>query len=351
MTQEYQAPKSRIIATDLRRLILSGHYKQGACLPPINNLMQQYDVSRSVVQAAHRILADEGLILCERGRGTFVSDYESGDSRLKQIVLIRNNILQSGYDYGRTQICTQFGLPCTTLDVCTDSPNEISKGIAMLRTRGLAGAVLDIDSRMGSVEEVSHWCEGLPIIFAHRYEWSPLPPANAVLIDFTSAYIMAARFLLGAGAKRLVFLAGHDQPPEYIQQRITATAAAVGMTYPSDNFLYLSHDPVSNNDLTGQAKRLRQIFTKDAPQTGIIGMGDYPVYQILQLYRMTFPDKKLPQATGMYNTNWSSQPWHPFHTFDPDWMQLWREVLARITDTKNSYPAPTFIVPKMIIRS
>lgn len=345
------SPKSRTLALELRREILEGRYAPGDCLPPIIEIMRARGLSRTVVQCAHKILAAEGLIICERGRGTFVADYEGGDRRLGQIALIRNNIQQAGYDYARTVLCNEFALPCTAIDIISrGSCPAATQGLSLLRPRGLCGVAIDLDSTTAAAEDAIRWGEGLPVLFVHRYEWSPVPPANAILLDFTSAYIAAARFLLGRGAKRILFLGGHDAPPEYLRQRIEATAAAAGMKYPSDRFRYLSHTPISSGDLPAQAELLRRAFPEDAPETALIGMGDYPVFQILQLYRMCFPGRKLPDATGMYNTDWSVQPGCAFHTFFPCWTQLWREALERLCAPETIHTAPSYIVPKLIAR-
>lgn len=346
---KHKIPKSVALARILRKDIMERQYTPGDFLPPITVLTQKYKVGRTVVQCAQKILSQEGLISRERGRGTFVTDYEGGDNRIKQIALIKNNFQQAEYDYARTTICNQFGLPCTAFDFMEKQSFSALLSLAILRGRGLSGVLVDIDITSASIEEAISWGGNLPLIFFHRYEWSTVAPKNSVLLDFTASYITAARLLLGRGAKRLIFLAGHNKIPNYLSRRIKAVAAEIGMEFPSDNFIYLSHKSLSENKHSEQAEMLKSIFQKDSPPTGILGMGDYPVFQLLQLFRNCFPTRKLPDVTGMYNTEWSSQPEMSFTTFDPEWEQLWEAALERLNAPDKNI-TPTYISPKLIIR-
>lgn len=62
------------IETLLRREILSGELPPGSPLPSEESLGQEFSVSRITVRRALSILEDDGLIVRQRGRGTFVTD-------------------------------------------------------------------------------------------------------------------------------------------------------------------------------------------------------------------------------------------------------------------------------------
>ncbi|WP_209323579.1 GntR family transcriptional regulator [Brevibacterium renqingii] len=63
----------RSIQRDLERQIRSGELAEGAKLPSENELCAQYAVSRPTAQRALNELAADGLVVRQRGRGTFVS--------------------------------------------------------------------------------------------------------------------------------------------------------------------------------------------------------------------------------------------------------------------------------------
>jgi DNA-binding GntR family transcriptional regulator len=60
------------IAGDIRQLIISGTLKPGDQLASVRKMKRQYEVSDGTIQAALRVLREEGLIESVQGRGTFV---------------------------------------------------------------------------------------------------------------------------------------------------------------------------------------------------------------------------------------------------------------------------------------
>jgi GntR family transcriptional regulator len=63
---------SRRIADDLRRAIEAGELTPGARLPSERDLATRYGTARNTAREAIRLLADEGLVTAEHGRGVFV---------------------------------------------------------------------------------------------------------------------------------------------------------------------------------------------------------------------------------------------------------------------------------------
>ncbi|MEY9871762.1 DNA-binding GntR family transcriptional regulator [Streptacidiphilus sp. MAP12-33] len=62
------------IADDIRRQITDGALSAGDKLPSEQELMADYGVSRIVVRMAVEVLQNEGLVLKQQGRGTFVRE-------------------------------------------------------------------------------------------------------------------------------------------------------------------------------------------------------------------------------------------------------------------------------------
>jgi DNA-binding FadR family transcriptional regulator len=70
------APKAAVgVANSLRRRIITGEVPVGGWLPPENQLLQEFDVSRPTLRAALRILESEQLVTVRRGSrgGAWVS--------------------------------------------------------------------------------------------------------------------------------------------------------------------------------------------------------------------------------------------------------------------------------------
>ena len=64
-------PRYYIIVEDFRKAIRDGVYRSGDKLPTEVELCRKYGVSRGTVRDAMRILFQEGLLVRERGKGTF----------------------------------------------------------------------------------------------------------------------------------------------------------------------------------------------------------------------------------------------------------------------------------------
>lgn len=61
------------IASRIRSRILDGEWALGETLPPIPELCREYDVGTVTVRQALKLLADEGLLVSQRGRGTVLT--------------------------------------------------------------------------------------------------------------------------------------------------------------------------------------------------------------------------------------------------------------------------------------
>lgn len=67
----------------LRQRLDDGVWPTGATLPSIERLMAEFDVARVTVRQAISLLAGEGLLLPQRGRGTFVTEKAGKLRRLR----------------------------------------------------------------------------------------------------------------------------------------------------------------------------------------------------------------------------------------------------------------------------
>ncbi len=94
-------PKSRIplyhqLYDLLDAKIRSGEWKPGDTLPAELRLVDEYAVSRITVRKVLDLLAAEGLILRERGRGTFVT-HPQLEHGMDRIVSFTDDMRQRGF--------------------------------------------------------------------------------------------------------------------------------------------------------------------------------------------------------------------------------------------------------------
>ncbi len=70
------------VADVMRHRIKRGIWPRGQVLPSLEQLMKEFQVARVTVRQAIQLLATEGLLSPERGRGTFVTAEPGGQRRL-----------------------------------------------------------------------------------------------------------------------------------------------------------------------------------------------------------------------------------------------------------------------------
>ncbi|HWE65092.1 MAG TPA: GntR family transcriptional regulator [Acidimicrobiales bacterium] len=69
-TERIRIPKvAEVVAQTLRRRIVIGEYQSGELLPPEGDLMAAFDVARTTIRDAFRVLESEGLLEVRRGGG------------------------------------------------------------------------------------------------------------------------------------------------------------------------------------------------------------------------------------------------------------------------------------------
>ncbi|MER7955173.1 winged helix-turn-helix domain-containing protein [Streptomyces sp. NPDC096030] len=73
-------PTAKDIAADIRQQLVSGDLGPGDQLPAARDLAKRYGVTLVKVQNAYRELSEEGLVVSQQGRGTFVIDPSQPDA-------------------------------------------------------------------------------------------------------------------------------------------------------------------------------------------------------------------------------------------------------------------------------
>lgn len=66
-------PRYAQLADLLRGRLARGQWRPGECVPTLEELMREFEVARVTVRQAVEVLAREGLLSAQRGRGTFVT--------------------------------------------------------------------------------------------------------------------------------------------------------------------------------------------------------------------------------------------------------------------------------------
>lgn len=78
-------PRYVQLADILRDRIVRGQWRSGEKLPSLDELVREFDVARVTVRQAVDVLAREGLLSPEQGRGTFVTHRKADERRLHAV--------------------------------------------------------------------------------------------------------------------------------------------------------------------------------------------------------------------------------------------------------------------------
>ncbi|URN01658.1 GntR family transcriptional regulator [Actinomadura madurae] len=78
---EFEPPKYARVVLELRRRIENGDYPPGALLPSESQLVREFAVGRTTVVRALQMLQQDGWIIREHGRGSFVKGRPASSAR------------------------------------------------------------------------------------------------------------------------------------------------------------------------------------------------------------------------------------------------------------------------------
>lgn len=104
LNKELRMPLYKQIHQSIRNAILSGELENNAALPFEEEIAEFYNVSRIAVRMAYEALANEGLIIRIKRRGTFVSKRPILRFKDFEIVRIKHLIERLGFNYSQRNL-------------------------------------------------------------------------------------------------------------------------------------------------------------------------------------------------------------------------------------------------------
>jgi GntR family transcriptional regulator, transcriptional repressor for pyruvate dehydrogenase complex len=130
-----------IVAAELRRRIATGELKPGDRLPPEGGLMEEFDLARTTLREALRILESEGLITVQRGRNGGPRITEPPVDRLARAFAVHLQLQRA--TMGDLDRARQFIEPALAAAMATshteDDLEALEDAIALASTAAKAG--------------------------------------------------------------------------------------------------------------------------------------------------------------------------------------------------------------------
>lgn len=94
-------PRYLRVYTTLRNQIENLEYKVGELLPPEPELERLYNVSRTTVRKAVELLANQGFVYIQQGKGTSILDYKA-TQRLQYVTSFSETLREQGFEVGHS---------------------------------------------------------------------------------------------------------------------------------------------------------------------------------------------------------------------------------------------------------
>ena len=186
--------KSDRIASDLRKLILSGVYPPGSTLPPTPELVTRYGAARDAIRDAVAALTNDGLVTPLRGIGTVVREITPVALGYTPTAPARTWSQQLGAE--QTDVVVAAAWELTDTDIAQR---------------------LNLDSATEVLHRTRHQSKGAGIAQIHD-QWIPGPIVDAITAngtDFSDRRAVPATDLFS-----LMRLAGHQ--PSEVTETISA---------------------------------------------------------------------------------------------------------------------------------
>ncbi len=185
------------VANDLRERLQAGEWHPGDQLPGEMALCQAYAVSRPVIRQALNQLLHEGLVLRQKGKGTFMAEPKIREALFQQLTGFYQDMVDQGYTpltqvrkqhvipasrHVATQLSLQPGTPVIEIERLRSVQTDPIVLVTTYIPQVLCPALLSVDLAHQSLYAYLEQ-HGLPIQRGRRtLEAVPAPPYEAHLL-------------------------------------------------------------------------------------------------------------------------------------------------------------------------
>lgn len=238
--EEKGKTKYAALMENLKGDILSGKIKPGEKLPSENELSARYEISRHTVRKALGILANEGYITAEHGRGTFCSERMRHTKNSRNIAVITTYL--SDYIFPRVlqgvdQVLTENGYSIILKNTGNSRAKEV-RCLEDILTKDIDGLIIE-PSKSQMYCKHQHLYERLdeyriPYVFIQGI-FPQMEQKPYVLMDDCQGGYLLTKYLIGLGHRRIagIFkvddIQGQDRHKGYVRALQEA-----GMAYDPD---------------------------------------------------------------------------------------------------------------------
>ena len=213
-----KTPKYFSLMEQLKKDMIEGRIKPGDKLPSENELAEMYDISRHTVRKALSILANEGFVVAEHGRGTFCSGERIGKGRSgnsQNIAVITTYI--SDYIFPRLiqgidKVLTEEGYSIFLKNTGNSRKNE-ERCLSDILTKDIDGLIIEPSKSEIYCRNLTQYEMldelGVPYVFIQGTYMQLKDKPNIVMDDAKGGY-MVTNYLISLGHKNIAGIFKND---------------------------------------------------------------------------------------------------------------------------------------------
>lgn len=234
-------PAYRKVEEDLRARIREGYWPKGAMLPGRKALAEEYGVNLETIQRGIKELVDDGILVADSRRGTFVavdtesagaparepapgtaeSLQESADPRPVAIGMVTYLEIRSGWIASMVNMkaleaveeaCAAPSFICKSVNLCGNGAapdTSVGDAARNLAAEGVSGLIIVVGFHHEQVDYADLMDIPVPIVMILLVQERTLFPT--VCYDHRDAGHLAAKHLLEQGCRHIVFFSANTQ--------------------------------------------------------------------------------------------------------------------------------------------
>lgn len=335
--------KTEMIADIIHEQIAQGDIKPDTKLGSIRSLASKFSVSNKVIELAFNILEERKQIYKKPRSGVYIrktrQKRESGIIGL--ITPFKNEYFEELFEVAirifdkKKVLC----VPCKWDENSNGSQFMLPK----LLKQKPKGLIIYMPT-CNPVDKLLKTIGDIPRCFIeYRLEENCRP---AVFFNYVEAFQKALTFLFAKGHKRIMIV-GYKERIGRNFDALQEACENIGKKFPSDEIIYAasSYFDGKNNE------RIKEIFNSSVKPSAIFSFSDFTCWQFLKHIEKFYPEFVFSDIVGFFNTKWSQQRGHEFHSLAPDYENIIDQAINKIVNFDLDDQKISWVESKLIIRN
>jgi DNA-binding LacI/PurR family transcriptional regulator len=340
------------LANSLRDAIRRGDYEAGCALPSERNLCETYQLSRTTVRRALRILEDQVLVQRVAGSGTYVrgsQTFSPTEDSLGLILPGLNNPYYADLADAIEQEASRRGYNLIVGRSQYQACNEADYLLRLAENRAVKG-VLAVPCPDESPMEAYHYVAARkPLLCVSR--WLPSLPFDSVIADRVAGGSALVRHLIGLAHREIAYVRGTPPQVDQHHQGYLVALSQAGIPAAEDLFVSLDMD----HEQAGE-EGVRVLLQRQRSFTAIFARNDLTAVGVLRA--LAASGLRVPEdvsVAGYDNTRTSAHLQPPLTTIDNSTHEMGRLAVTFLLDrVERRWVGPArhvVIEPALILRA